>query len=421
MSYALVDCNSFYASCERIFRPDIKNKPVVVLSNNDGCVVALSKEAKEVGIKMCEPWFKIKNSFTKKGGVAFSSNYELYADISSRVMMTLEHLAPKIEIYSIDEAFLDLSGVDNCENLDQFGHQCKDTIQQWVGMPVCVGIAPTKTLTKIANYGAKKYPGTGGVVDLSDKDRQKRLMALVPVGEVWGVGRKINQKLISMGITTALQLSEMNIKLIKKRFSSVLGRTVMELKGYPCIGLDEKTATKKQIIVSRTFSKRVSDLNSIQEAVSDYAVRASEKLRREDQYCKMVSVFMRTNYFRKQDKQYSGMLSCRLNTPTNDTRDILHATNLLSQRIYKENLNFIKAGVLLSDFYDEGVHQSDFFTPYEERQGSKNLMTMIDGINRSGIGKVTFAAQGIEKSWSMKRDFQSPRYSTNWGELLVVR
>ncbi len=185
MAYALVDCNSFYASCERIFRPDIRNKPVVVLSNNDGCVVALSKEAKEVGIKMCEPWFKIKDSFTKKGGVVFSSNYELYADISSRVMMTLEHLAPKIEIYSIDEAFLDLSGVDNCKNLDQFGHQCKDTVQQWVGMPVCVGIAPTKTLAKIAQYGAKKYPGTGGVVDLSDQHRQKRLMALVPVGEVW--------------------------------------------------------------------------------------------------------------------------------------------------------------------------------------------------------------------------------------------
>ena len=352
MTYALVDCNSFYASCERIFRPDIKNKPVVVLSNNDGCVVALSKEAKEVGIKMCEPWFKIKDSFTKKGGVVFSSNYELYADISSRVMMTLEHLAPKIEIYSIDEAFLDLSGVDNCENLDQFGRQCKDTVQQWVGMPVCVGIAPTKTLAKIAQYGAKKYPGTAGVVDLSDQHRQKRLMALVPVGEVWGVGRKINQKLAAMGVVTALQLSEMDIKLIKKRFSSVLGRTVMELKGYSCIGFDEQPATKKQIIVSRTFSKRVKDLNSIQEAVSDYAVRASEKLRRENQYCKMVSVFMRTNYFRKQDKQYSGMLSCKLNTPTNDTRDILHAAKLLSQRIYKKDLNFIKAGVLLSDFYD---------------------------------------------------------------------
>ena len=418
MTFALVDCNSFYASCERIFRPDIKKKPVVVLSNNDGCVVALSKEAKQLGIKMCEPWFKIEKSFLKKGGVAFSSNYELYADVSSRVMQTLEHLSPKVEVYSIDEAFLDLAGIQECE---KFGYQCKETIDRWVGVPVCVGIGPTKTLAKVANYGAKHYPATNGVVDLTDKSRRKKLMALMPVREVWGVGSRINKKLSGLGIKTALELAEIDTKLIKRKFSSVLERTVMELKGYPCIALEQQPKTKKQIVVSRTFSRKVNDLDSINEAVSDYASRACEKLRREDQYCKMISVFMRTNYFRKQDKQYQGFKSYKLFSPTNDTRDILNITRYLTKEIFKADINFIKAGVMLSDFYDEGVYQGDLFRPIDQRVNSKKLMTTVDRINNSGIGKVTFASQGIKKTWSMRRQLKSPRYLTNWEEIPVVR
>ena len=418
MTFALVDCNSFYASCERIFRPDIKKKPVVVLSNNDGCVVALSKEAKQLGIKMCEPWFKIEKSFQKKGGVAFSSNYELYADVSSRVMQTLEHLSPKVEVYSIDEAFLDLAGIQECE---KFGYQCKETIDRWVGVPVCVGIGPTKTLAKVANYGAKHYPATNGVVDLTDKSRRKKLMALMPVREVWGVGSRINKKLNGLGIKTALELAEIDTKLIKRKFSSVLERTVMELKGYPCIALEQQPKTKKQIVVSRTFSRKVNDLDSINEAVSDYASRACEKLRREDQYCKMISVFMRTNYFRKQDKQYQGFKSYKLFSPTNDTRDILNITRYLTKEIFKADINFIKAGVMLSDFYDEGVYQGDLFRPIDQRVNSKKLMTTVDRINNSGIGKVTFASQGIKKTWSMRRQLKSPRYLTNWEEIPVVK
>ena len=409
MIYALVDCNSFYASCERIFRPDLKAIPIVVLSNNDGCVVALSKEAKKIGIKMCEPWIKIKDNFTKNGGIAFSSNYELYADISSRVMQILEQLSPKIEIYSIDEAFLDLTGIEKCTELESFGRQCQETILQWVGMPVSVGIGPTKTLAKVAQYGAKKYHKTNGVVDLSDKKRQIKLMSLMPVGEVWGVGKRINKKLNTMGIFTALELANMDIKFIKNNFSSVLGRTLMELKGYSCIGLDENPAIKKQIIVSRTFGHRVTDLDSINEAVSNYAVRAAEKLRKENQYCKMISVFIRTNYFRKQDKQYNGMLSYKLGSPTNDTRDIVSASKSLAKNIFRNNYNFIKAGVLLSDFYDEGVRQSDFFIPHKEKIGAKKLMQTIDRINLSGIGRVSFAAQGLKQSWSMKRELKSFR------------
>jgi len=418
MAFALVDCNSFYASCERIFRPDIKRKPVVVLSNNDGCVVALSKEAKQLGIKMCEPWFKIEKPFLQKGGVAFSSNYELYADISSRVMQTLEYLSPKVEVYSIDEAFLDLTGLRNHE---EFGHQCRRTIDQWVGVPVCVGIGPTKTLAKAANYGAKHYPATNGVVSLLDVRRRNKLLSLMPVREVWGVGSRINKKLNSLGIETALELAEIDTKLIKRKFSSVLERTVMELKGYPCIGLEHQPKTKKQIVVSRTFGKKVNDVSSINEAVSDYASRACEKLRRENQYCKMVSVFMRTNYFRKQDRQYNGFQSYKLFSPTNDTRDILNATRYLTEKLFKKDINFIKAGVMLSDFYDEGIYQGDLFRVFNRREDSKKLMTTIDKINSSGIGKITFASQGIKKSWSMKRLLKSPRYLTSWEEMPVVK
>ena len=421
MTYALVDCNSFYASCERVFRPDLRNRPIVVLSNNDGCVVALSKEAKSIGVKMCEPWFKIKSSFTSQGGVAFSSNYELYADISSRVMQTLEHSAPKIEIYSIDEAFLDLGGINHCADLEKFGYECQEKVKQWTGMPVRVGIGPTKTLAKAASYGAKKYIGTGGVVDLSEKRRQRKLLSIMPIEEIWGVGSRLKKHLNRMGITTALELADTDTKLIRRRFSIVLERTIMELRGHPCISLKEHPATKKEIVVSRTFSRKVTTLESINEAVSDYAARASEKLRRENQYCRVVSVFARTNPFRLQDQQYSNILSCKLNLPTNDTRDILHATKMLSRRVYKKGYNFIKAGVMLSDFYDKGVYQSDFFIPDSKRPKSEKLMRMIDKINANGKNKITFAAQGIRKPWSMQRHFQSPKYTTNWDELLTVK
>ena len=420
MTYALVDCNSFYASCERVFRPDLKDRPIVVLSNNDGCVVALSKEAKNVGIKMCEPWFKIKDSFTRQGGVAFSSNYELYADISARVMQTLEYSAPRIEIYSIDEAFLDLNGVSSCTELEQFGRECQEKVKCWTGMPVRVGIGPTKTLAKAASYGAKKYLATGGVVDLSKRERQRKLMSIMPIEEIWGGGSRLKRHLNKMGITTALELADTDTKLIRRRFSIVLERTVMELRGYPCIGLEEHPSTKKEIVVSRTFGKKVTTLESINEAVSDYAARAAEKLRRENQYCRVVSVFARTNPFRLQDQQYSNILSCKLNLPTNDTRDILQATKMLSRKVYKSGYNFIKAGVKLSDFYDKGVYQSDFFIPDSRRPKSEKLMKTIDKINATGKNRVTFAAQGLRKPWSMQRHFQSPKYTTNWDELLVV-
>jgi len=418
--FSLVDCNNFYASCERIFNPNLSNKPIVVLSNNDGCIIARSNEAKKLGIPMGAPYHQTKYLLKKNKVSVFSSNYQLYGDISRRVMSSLSMFVPEMEVYSIDEAFLRL---DKHYGKDPYSlaSDIQLKVLKWTGIPTSHGIAPTKTLAKVANYGAKKYPATNGVVDVTNQERRRKLMAIMPVREVWGVGSRINKKLNSLGITTALQLSELDTKLIKRKFSSVLERTVMELKGYPCIGLKEQPATKKQIVVSRTFSRKITDLNSMNEAISDYTSRACEKLRGEDQYCKMVSVFMRTNYFRKQDKQYHGFMSYKLHSPTNDTRDVLRATKMLSERVFKKNINFIKAGVMLSDFYDEGVYQGDLFRSMRKRSGSKELMMTVDRINSSGIGKITFAAQGIKKTWSMKRFLQSPRYLTSWEEMPIVK
>ena len=236
--FALVDCNSFYASCERVFRPDLRTKPVVVLSNNDGCVVALTKEAKNLGIKMCDPWFKIEKTFKQKGGIAFSSNYELYGDISSRIMSILEELAPKVEIYSIDEAFLDLTGIANCIDLEEFGRVCQKKIMQCTGMPVRVGIGPTKTLAKVASYGAKRYPTTQGVLDVTALHKRTKLMKLMPVNEIWGVGRRLNKHLLSQRVSTAFSLSQMDIGQVRKQFSIMLVNTIRELRGETCIPLD---------------------------------------------------------------------------------------------------------------------------------------------------------------------------------------
>ena len=415
--FALVDCNSFYASCERVFRPDLKNKPIVVLSNNDGCVVALTKEAKEIGIKMCDPWFEIEKEYTRKGGVVFSSNYELYADISSRVMDVLEQLAPRLEIYSIDEAFLDLSGVNNCMDLYDFGIDCQRKILKWIGVPVRVGIGPTKTLAKIASYGAKKYPATNGVVDLSNKKRQERLLKITPIGEIWGVGRRLEKHLNAIGIRNAYELTQLDISYIRKRFNIVLAKTIRELKGETCIDLEDQPITKKQIVVSRTFSQRVTDQNLLNEAVSDYAARAGVKLRREKQVCKLLSVFIRTNPFRKQDIQHREMISIPFINPTNDSRDLMYGARMAMEKIFKPNFQYNKAGIMLSDFYDEEVLQLDLFKSEHRNSIDKNLMKTIDRINKTSNGPVTFLSQGIKKEWSMKRELQSPRYTTNWYQL----
>ena len=419
--FALADVNSFYASCETVFRPDLKGRPVVVLSNNDGCVIARSAEAKKLGIKMGDPFFKMRALFEQHKIVTFSSNYALYADMSTRVMTVLEEMSPAVEIYSIDEAFMNLQGVSNCKDLEEFGREVRAKVLQWTGLTVGVGIAPTKTLAKLANYSAKKWTKTGGVVDLSLAARQRKLMALVEVGEVWGVGRRISKKLNDMGIKTALQLADTPTPLIRKNFNIVLERTVRELRGEPCLELEEFAPTKQQIVCSRSFGDRVSEYDLMREAICSHAVRAAEKLRGEHQYCRHISAFIKTSPFAVNEVYYGKTAGTKLQIPTQDTRDIVAAATKCLDAIWQDGHRFQKCGVMLGDFYSQGVAQLGLFDEYQPRSNSEQLMAVLDGINHSGKGRVWFASQGVQKSWEMKRQMLSPAYTTRFSELMRVK
>lgn len=421
--FALVDVNSFYASCETAFRPDLKGRPVVVLSNNDGCVIARNAEAKRAGVKMGDPYFKQKDLFRRYGVVCFSSNYELYADMSSRVMSTLEAMSPRCEIYSIDEAFCDLTGVRNCRVLQEFGKELKDAVYQNTGLAVGVGIAQTKTLAKLANHAAKKWQRqTGGVVDLSNLDRQRKLMAALPVDEVWGVGRRISKKLEAMGIKTVLDLADTDIRFIRKHFNVVLERTVRELRGEPCLELEEFAPVKQEIVCSRSFGERITDYDSMRQAICCYASRAAEKLRGEHQYCRFISTFVKTSPFALNEPYYGNSASVKLLTPTQDSRDIIAAATRSLDAIWKDGHRYQKAGVMLGDFFSQGIAQLNLFDDNAPRRGSEKLMEVLDHLNaKEGKGALYFAGQGIQQQWAMKREMLSPRYTTRYEDLLQVK
>lgn len=420
--FALVDVNSFYASCETVFRPDLKGRPVVVLSNNDGCVIARSAAAKSF-VKMGEPYFKQKETFRRHGIVAFSSNYELYADMSNRVMTTLEEMSPRVEIYSIDEAFCDLTGVRNCRDLTEFGREIRTTVLQRTHLTVGVGIAQTKTLAKLANYAAKKWQRqTGGVVDLSNVDRQRKLLAALPVGEVWGIGRRISKKLEGMGIKTALDLADTDIRFIRKHFNVVLERTVRELRGEPCLELEEFAPVKQEIVCSRSFSGRITAYEEMRQAICSYASRAAEKLRGEHQYCRFISAFVKTNPFALNEPYYGNSASVKLLTPTQDSRDIIGAATRCLDAVWKDGHRYQKAGVMLGDFFSLGVAQLNLFDDNAPRAGSERLMEVLDHLNaKDGRGTLYFAGQGIQQQWQMKRGMLSPRYTTRYEDLLRVK
>lgn len=422
MMFALVDVNAFYASCESAFRPDLKGKPVVVLSNNDGCVIASNVEAKALGVNMGAPYFKQKDLFRRYGVFCFSSNYELYADMSSRVMSILEELSPHVEIYSIDEAFCDLTGVRNCRDLTDFGQEIRSTILQKTRLTVGVGIAQTKTLAKLANHAAKKWQEqTGGVVDLSNIERQRKLMAALPVDEVWGIGRRLGKKLDVMGIKTVLDLADTDIRFIRKHFSVVLERTVRELRGEPCLALEEFAPDKQEIICSRSFGEKLTDYNAMREAICTYASRAAEKLRREHQYCRFISTFIKTSPFALNEPYYGNSASIKLLTPTQDSRDIIAAATRSLDAVWREGLRYQKAGVMLGDFFSSGVAQLNLFDNNVPRRNSEKLMDLLDTLNaEKGKGTLYFAGQGIQQPWAMKRDMLSPRYTTRYSDLLRV-
>lgn len=420
--FALCDVNSFYASCETVFRPDLKGRPVVVLSNNDGCVIARSAEAKPF-VKMGEPYFKQRDLFRRYGVICFSSNYELYADMSNRVMTTLEELSPRCEIYSIDEAFCDLTGVRNCRDLTDFGREIRETVLRRTHLTVGVGIAQTKTLAKLANHAAKQWQRqTGGVVDLSNLERQRKLMALLPVDEVWGVGRRISKKLESMGIDTVLKLADTDIRFIRKHFNVVLERTVRELRGEPCLGIEEFAPVKQEIVCSRSFGGRITEYHEMRQAICSYASRAAEKLRGEHQYCRFISAFVKTSPFALNEPYYGNSASVKLLTPTQDSRDIIAAATKCLDAIWKNGHRYQKAGVMLGDFYSQGVAQLNLFDDNAPRQNSEKLMEVLDHLNaKDGRGTLYFAGQGMQTAWQMKREMLSPRYTTRYSDLLKVK
>ncbi|MEQ4531530.1 MAG: Y-family DNA polymerase [Mixta sp.] len=421
--FALVDVNSFYASCETVFRPDLKGRPVVVLSNNDGCIIALSAEAKALGIKMGEAYFKQRDLLRRYGVACFSSNYALYADMSNRVMTTIEEMSPRCEIYSIDEVFCDLTGVRNCRDLSEFGREIRATVLQRTHLNVGVGIAQTKTLAKLANYAAKRWQRqTGGIVDLSNEARQRKLMAALPVNEVWGVGHRVSKKLEAMGIKTVLDLCDTDIRFIRKQFNVVLERTVRELRGESCLALEEFAPVKQEIVCSRSFGERVTEYEQMRQAICSYASRAAEKLRGEHQYCKFIFVFVKTSPHALNEPYYGNSAAVKLLTPTQDSRDIIGAAIKCLDAVWREGHRYLKAGVMLGDFFSQGVAQLNLFDDHAPRRNSSQLMQVLDYLNqKNGRGALWFAGQGVQQGWAMKREMLSPAYTTRLSEIPVAK
>ncbi|NIF03798.1 translesion error-prone DNA polymerase V subunit UmuC, partial [Pantoea sp. Acro-805] len=379
--FALADANNFYASCETVFRPDLRGRPIVVVSNNDGCVIARSAEAKRMGIKMAAPLFQNERFFRENDVHVFSSNYELYGDMSARMMAILGEMAAGQEIYSIDESFLDVTGIGSLIPLESFGQQMRARIRQETGLIIGVGFGPTKTLAKLANHAAKKWTKTNGVVDLSERSRQRKLLQLTDVSDVWGIGRRISMRMNQLGITTALQLADSNVSMIRKNFDVITERTARELNGESCLALEDAPPPKQQIVNSRSFGQRVTHLEDMQQAVVLYATRAAEKLREQDSRCRHISVSIATG--RHGDgPHYSNTASCICDYPTNDTRDIIDSVLRGLGTIWRDGYRYAKAGVMLGDFYQSGVAQFDMFSEQLPRANADALMAALDGINR---------------------------------------
>ncbi|WP_312329851.1 translesion error-prone DNA polymerase V subunit UmuC [Atlantibacter hermannii] len=417
--FALADVNSFYASCEKVFRPDLRYKPVVVLSNNDGCVIARSKESKRLGIKMGVPWFQLKNMQFPEPVIAFSSNYELYASMSARVMNCLESLSPRVEPYSIDESFVDVRGIDNCMSFEAFGHELRDHVYRSTGLTIGVGIGPTKTLAKAAQWAGKEWPQFHGVLALtrSNRNRIDKMLSLMPVGEVWGIGSRTTKKLSALGITTALDLARMHPAFVRKHFSVVMERTVRELGGESCIELEEAPPAKQQIVCSRSFGQRITTYEEMRQAVCQYAERAAEKLRLEGQYCRHIATFIKTSSFNAHEPYYGNVASEKLAVATRDSRDVIKAAIRALDRIWMDGYRYAKAGVMLNDFVPTGISQLTLFDDVQPSANTDQLMKVLDGINNSGLGRVWFAGRGVAPDWQMKREMLSPAYTTRWSEI----
>ncbi|OYZ68102.1 MAG: DNA polymerase V subunit UmuC, partial [Methylophilaceae bacterium 17-43-7] len=386
-SIALIDVNNFYVSCERVFNPKLKNKPVVVLSNNDGCAVARSNEVKALGVGMGAPWFKFKDLAKQHGIIAYSSNYALYADMSNRVMAILREFSPDQEVYSIDESFLDLSGFQS-RDLVAYGQLMRKRILQWTGLPVCVGIGATKTLAKLANHCAKKRPVFNSVCNFNtmDEDTLNQILSEIAVGEVWGVGRKLAPKLNQLGIHSVLQLKQADPEQLRQQFSVVIEKTIRELNGVVCIELEDVAPPKQQILSSRSFGHPVRDYHSLAESITLYMSRAAEKLRKQQSFAGSVHVYIRTSPFRDKDPFYSNGMTVPIPTPTNDSMQLVSIALWILKRIYKPNYHYAKAGVMLSELVPAQGIQSDLFSTTQVTTKTRVLMQAMDTINKK-MGK----------------------------------
>jgi DNA polymerase V len=418
---ALVDCNNFYASCERVFDPGLRNRAVVVLSNNDGCVVARSAEAKALGLKMGDPYFKVRDVLERNKVAVFSSNYALYGDMSQRVITTLQQFSPDLEIYSIDEAFLNLAGF---RDLPLLAGQIREKVRQWTGIPVSVGIAPTKTLAKVANETAKKKPDYGGVCILDTAEAWEPLLAAFDVGDVWGIGSQYKKLLNGHGVNTALEFSRLPEAWLRKHMSVVGARTAGELKGQPCLELDLQTDPKKGVTVSRSFGKRLTELSELSQALSSYVARAGEKLRRGNLVAKHMLVFMHTSPFAKdarKDPYYSPHLSFALPLHTNYTPELAHYALWALGKMYKPGYRYMKCGVMLTDLIPDGAQTRDLFERRDTARHSK-LMAAMDDINQAmGRRTLFYASSGIQQKWSGAATRKSPSYTTDWDSLIQVK
>ncbi len=417
--FALVDCNNFYVSCERVFNPKLAGKPVIVLGNNDGIVVARSNEAKTLGIPMGVPAFKYRDLIRRHDVQTFSSNYALYGDMSNRVMETLQQFSPEVEVYSIDEAFLSLSGFER-RNLTDYGRLIRTTVKQWTGLPVSVGIAETKTLAKVANHHAKRSPESTGVFDLTTWPDQDTLLATVPVEDVWGIGPAHTRRLKRQGINTALALRGADDQWIRKQMGIVGFRTVQELRGCSCLPLEQCPPPKQGITCSRSFGRPVTTLAEMREAVAAYTARAAEKLRGEQLKATVLTVFLTTNPF-NDEPQYSNAVTLRLPVATDITPELLRMALRGAESIFRDGFRYKKAGIMLQQLVPVGHVQANLYD-HEDRNRGARLMRMIDRLNAGGEQEtVRFGAVGLTQHWRTRFAARSSAYTTNWRELPRVR
>ena len=414
---ALVDCNNFYASCERVFRPELEKKPVVVLSNNDGCVIARSNEAKKIGIKMGEPAYKRQEEFKKYNVNVFSTNFALYGDMSNRVMSILKKNSKEIEIYSIDEAFLDCEDGD----LDQYAKTLSEKVKKWTGIPVCIGIAETKVLAKLANQIAKKHTKSG-VFILQKKEIIKKALQKTAVEDIWGIGTRSAMLLNSYGINTAYQLICIDESWIRKKLSIVGLRIVHELKGISCLPLENKKQIKKNICTSRSLGKPTSDYNQLCQAVSTFAARCSEKLRKQQSATAEIRVFLYTNPFNPKQKQYYGNIALKLSQATNDNQTVIKEALRGLKMIYKKEYIYKKAGVIVSKIIPKNQVQLNLFEDTKNTGKYQKISNVFDVINNNmGKDTIKIATQGFNSSWKMKQEQLSPSYTTRIEDILTVK